>query len=130
MKKTVLRECLRQAMDSVFTHPRVEKSFYLHYTYVVQRNKVLGRGTNIGTEPPIHYGYSEHQIVHSEINAYIRNRSFIDTSKKFYAINISVSKTLRLRDAKPCIHCECMLRELGFSGVYYTTQKGFEYLAL
>lgn len=127
MKKSLLHYALNVAVTNIPRHP--EYHHYLHYTFIVQGNKILEWGTNNSLEPKKHFGYHEriqHSAPksHSELTAYKKARGLLGT-KPFELINIRLTRSGLVRLSKPCVCCHQILRELGCTKFYYSYESGF-----
>jgi hypothetical protein len=128
MKRSILSECLRRAREKHGpSHPSWEQKA-VHYSFIVQNNKILEMGMNRpDASPPLHYGYPSHADIHSEIDAWRKARGILEDGK-WEIVNIKLSKeaSYRVADAAPCIRCQILLISLGCTGFYFTTStKGF-----
>jgi hypothetical protein len=106
--------------------------FYIHYTFIVQDNKIIEYGVNRPGEPPIHYGYHAFNgykpKIHSEIDAYKKAKGLLVPNKWFEIVNIRLNKQGKIRMSKPCFCCENILRELGCKKFYFSHNTGFAVL--
>jgi tRNA(Arg) A34 adenosine deaminase TadA len=127
MKRSILNECLRIARGKHGpSHPAWGQKA-VHYSFVVQDNKILEMGVNRpGASPPVHYGYPQYADIHSEIDAWRKARGILE-DKEWEIVNIKLLKEPPLypvADAAPCTHCEIMLIYLGCTNLYFTTASG------
>jgi len=126
MKQTILTECVRIAREKNLQRD----SDFHHFSFIVQKNKVVEWGINVSRVPPlIHLGYSKTSGWHSEVNAYRKARGIIKDGS-FEVINIRLNKAGELRLSKPCICCHAFLKALGCSNVVFSTNVGFARLRL
>ncbi len=126
MKRNILSECLRMAHKVHGpSHPSWGQKA-VHYSFVVQDNKILEMGVNRpDCKPPRHYGYPSHADIHSEIDAWRKARGILE-DKQWEIVNIKLTKIVPLfpeADAAPCIKCLRFLREQGCQHFYFTTNE-------
>jgi len=126
MKQTILKECVRIAREK----NQQRDSDFRHFSFIIQRNKLVDWGTNVSRVPPmIHFGYPKTSGWHSEVNAYRKAKGILEDGS-FEVINIRLNKLGELRLSKPCKCCHAFLKELGCSYVYFSTDVGFARLRL
>jgi hypothetical protein len=126
MKKQIFRECLRIAREKNNPGSHPEWGFSHHFTFVIQRNKIIEYGTNMAGPPPPGYGYPrEFGKIHSEVAAWRRAKGIIDPGYPIDIINIRLNKSNELRMSRPCHCCNNFLRTLDCRHVYYSTEHGF-----
>lgn len=128
MKKSLFHECLRLARAKIEQHP--QKKFYIHYSFLVQNNKILSCGTNMAAIPPIHLGYHARldggcPKTHSEIVAWRRGKGLVNSKYKWNLINIRLNKNGNLMLSKPCKCCQNVMTALGCEAFYYSFNQGF-----
>lgn len=129
MKKSLLDVALYTARKKLPLHPELGR--FLHYSFVVQNNKIIEWATNAGKcEPPRHYGYHKADITyrpkyHAEIRAYRRAKGLLN-GNPFQIINIRLNKQGVLRLSKPCRCCFDLMTVLGCTKFYYSYKNGFE----
>jgi tRNA(Arg) A34 adenosine deaminase TadA len=128
MKRSILNECLRIARDKHGpAHPSWDHKA-VHYTFIVQDNKILEMGVNRpNTKPPLHYGYPSYADIHSEIDAWKKARGILG-DKKWEIVNIKLLKRLPNypeADAAPCNQCMDFLQMRGCKHFYFTTNTGW-----
>lgn len=127
MKTSILNECLRIARDKHGpSHPSWGKKA-VHYSFIVQNNKILGMGINRPhTKPPIHYGYPYYSDVHAEIDAWNKVKGLLH-NKPWELVNIKLSKQkpiFPMANATPCKNCLLMCHNLGCKAFYFSTSNG------
>ena len=125
MRNRIIQQCLSVAQKNNAAGRHKDNTRFLHYTFIVQRNRVLGYGMNHPGEPAIHLGYPKTSKIHSEIDAFRRCKHALILGVKFEALNIRLSKNGELRISKPCPCCSTFLREIGCHVVVYSTDVGF-----
>lgn len=130
MKKSLLLEAVQFAKAKMHNHPEFDK--FIHFSFIVQHNKIIGYGRNCAQEPSKHYGY--HQLssdktfkpkTHSEINAFKKTKGIINWDWKFSIINVRLNRLGQVRLSKPCRCCYNLLKALGCSEFYYSSDIGF-----
>ena len=139
MKKSLLVEAVRVSREKYSSHPQEE---FIHYSFVVQDNQILGYGVNRSADPPIHWGYQRDRTnelpnhrrcqwenyrpkIHAEIDAYRKVKGIMNHNRDFEIINIRLNKKGEIRNSKPCSCCFKLLKELGCSKFWYSFEIGF-----
>lgn len=131
MKKQIFRDCVQIAREknSPTLHP--EWGNFHHYTFIIQRGKVIEYGMNRCGPPPLGYGYPrEFGKIHSEVDAYKKAKGLLDSTYPFDIINIRLNKHDELRLSRPCRCCTNFLRSMECRNVYFSTDIGFARLNL
>lgn len=130
MRKAILQEALNIAKSKVEKHP--EKECYLHFSFVVQENKIIEWGLNNRKIPALHYGYHSRikdtrfkPKMHAEVNAYWKAKGLLKRNKAFSMINIRLNRMSECRMSKPCSCCYGLLKALGCDIFYYSSNNGF-----
>ena len=133
ISQNLLRHILNKCMAISACRSRTNQirvSHYDHYSFIVSKNEIVEWGRNRTFQrPPVHWGYNWHQGIHSELSAYIKAAGILK-DRDFGVVNVRLSPSLGLLNSKPCPNCENMLRSLGASWVYYSTEDGFERMNL
>jgi hypothetical protein len=122
MKKTIIRECIRTAIEKNKYHP-VGNGLKRHFSFIIQDNKIIEIGFNKNQKPLP--GYPEYSKIHSENDAFRKAKGLINFSKRWDVINIKITKRGLLRLSKPCKCCFRFLSNLGCHSVVFTT--GLDY---
>src|SRR5581483_1238148 len=114
MKKSILHEAMRIVQSKKHTHTEL----FLHFTFIVQNNKIVEWGRNHVGAPAKHMGYHNRFVdetyspkTHSELDAYRKGRGLIVNSKPFEIVNIRVNRSGVMRQSKPCSCCYTILKE-------------------
>jgi tRNA(Arg) A34 adenosine deaminase TadA len=124
MKKQLLRDCLQRARIKNEKHPRWGHMH--HFTFVIQRAKILEYGVNRVGPAPVGRGYPrEFSNIHSEVSAWRKASGLINPSYPIDIVNIRLNKQHVIRMSKPCDCCFGFLQALNCRAVYYTTDNGF-----
>jgi hypothetical protein len=132
MKKKLLLESFRIALEYLPRHP--EYSYFPHYSFIVQTNKIIEWDTNSGGQPPAPFLAMYQSRVahldgaskrHSELNAFTKAKGLLDRDKSFEVINLRLNKRGEFRDAAPCSCCHHFLKMLGCQKVWFTTNSGW-----
>lgn len=131
MKRSLLNEAVRIAVSS---SKRLAGVKFTHWSFIVQRNKLLDGSPMKLTEPPVHFGYRDimrrkepdrpHPWVHSELAAYKKAIGIMDRDKPFECINVAFTERGIVRMSCPCGACQSFLKAVGCSKVYFTTAGG------
>lgn len=137
MKKSVIKDAMRTALDKLPTHPE-RNGCYIHFSFIIQDGSIICFGVNNRhTIVKVNWGYHRRHKGegagfrpkgHSEINAYkkaVRMTKF-DARKPFEIINIRLNNAGELRISKPCECCYELLKCFGCRKFWYsTTVEGF-----
>ena len=126
MTNKLITTALRIATSSYTTHPQY--NHYLHYSFIIQNNKLIEWGTNLAGEPPLHFGYHSGKTVpklHSELVAYRRARGLLNHHEPFEMINIRLTRSGLLKISAPCLTCQSWLKPLGCTNVWFSTEGNF-----
>ena len=125
MKNSIINECLKTARNEISGHPEFSTNGYLHWSFIVQNNKIIGKGKNkIGKSRFTGFGYSPLSKIHSEVDVYCKVKGILNR-ENFNILNIRLNKLGQLRLSKPCPCCTRFLIFMGCTVVYYTTDNGF-----
>jgi hypothetical protein len=103
-------------------HP--EWGCYHHFSFIIQKNKILEWSTNRRGDALTFLGYEPHQKIHSEVDAYKKAKGIMDRSLPFEVVNIRLTKTGRISTSEPCKCCFAFLRNLDCKSVHFTTDIG------
>jgi len=127
MKKTILRDAVRIALEKLPRHPQFD--YYPHFTFVIQNNKMIGWGMNSEGVPPVHLGYNERiqwglPKMHSEYNAYRKVKGILQHNKGFEIVNIRLNRMNEFRTAAPCSCCHNFMSTLGCTNCYFSVDGG------
>lgn len=130
MKKTIIRECLRFAFAKIKSgeHPYIVNNKF-HFAFIIQNNKVVEYGMNRIGKIAKMYGYDDKTEIHAEFDAYRKARGILDKNKPWEVLNVRSNRAGQSRNSAPCVCCLRYLRELGCSGVWFTTDAGVAKLA-
>jgi len=125
MRKRILKECLRIARSKCNPESHPEYYNYIHFSFIIQNNKIIEYGFNRPGPPLDGFGYPDFGKIHSENDAYRKARGILDSQKPFDIINIRLNKGGDLRVSKPCSCCHSFLKVVGCRNVYFSTECGF-----
>ena len=120
MKRKLLSKCYCTALNVLDKHCQP----YKHYSFVVQKNRIVGYGINNNGPANITLGYPSYSKIHSEVDAYFKNKAFIDIQFPFEIVNIRMMKNGRLRDSNPCPCCFGFLSSLNCNRIWFSTNIG------
>jgi hypothetical protein len=120
MKRKLLLKCYCIARGILDRHNQP----YKHYSFIVQKNRIIGYGINNNGPANITLGYPSYSKIHSEVDAYFKSRQFIDPQSQFEVVNIRMIKNARLRNSCPCQCCFGFLKSLDCSRVWFSTDIG------
>lgn len=116
MKKKLLENCLSIAYG--YNPKHIEP--YQHYSFVIQRNKIIEYGLNKRVSPCSKLGYPKYSKVHSEVDAYFNAKTFLENKFPFEVVNIRLSRKGKVMNSKPCHCCFSFLKALDCKRVWYT----------
>ncbi len=135
MKKSMLHLTRRIALSHLPKHCQFD--FYIHYSFIFQRNSLLDWSTNKVAIPEVHFGYHRRLAnptegrfsglpkLHAELAAFRKTRGLIDFRKPWEIVNIRLNKIGELRLSAPCSCCFGFLKELGCVRFHYSYDHGF-----
>ena len=121
MKTSILNQCLKFARMKLKSH----SENYKHFSFIVQKNKVVDWGINNCKEMPAHFGYRKSSKTHAEVAAYFKAKGIMQDGD-FEIVNIRLNNDGWLRNSKPCDCCYRLLKALGCKRFYYSTNLGFK----
>ena len=121
MKKKIINECLNIALkhNTPIKHPQWD--CYKHFSFIIQKNKIVDWGTNRMGSSMTFLGYEPHQKIHSEVDAYFRARGIMNKSNTFEVVNIRLNKSNHMRSSNPCKCCFAFLKNLGCKRIHFST---------
>ena len=124
MKRKLLKVCLDIALrnNTPIKHP--QWSDYHHFSFIIQRNKLVEWGTNRFSDPLTFLGYFPYSQMHSEIDAYFKARGIMARDLTFEVVNVRLTKTHLVRGSSPCKCCFAFLKNMGCKKVWFTTEVG------
>lgn len=125
MQTKLLTQALSVASRELSKHPEFDHK--MHWTFIVQRNKIVEWATNRTHEPDKRYGYKPTAKLHSELLAYKRAVGLL-TTDKFEVINIRLNRQGKPKISMPCETCYRWLRSTGCTKIYFTTEIGWSYV--
>jgi hypothetical protein len=134
MNKKIIDQCVKLSRDNLHKHP--EKSFYPHYSFIIQGKTLIDWGTNNKEGlPPFLFNMYKSRVfenygipkLHSEVDAYrkVRNaKGIFDRDVPFDVINIRLNAKGELRLSAPCKCCSAFLKTVGCKNVHFSTHIG------
>lgn len=132
MKTKLLDEAVKKAIqtNTPLLHPQYYN--FIHFSFLIQKNKILQMGVNRVGQPFYKFGYAKNykRKIHSEVDVLRNGRYWLEKNKLFEIINIRLNKKHELRLSKPCNCCLALLEYMGCQRVYYSTNTNFERLDL
>lgn len=102
---------------------------YTHVAFVFEKGNLLATGWNKTKSHPflLKYPYSRRSgQLHAELDAIIKYGK--DDCGKAVLVVVRLNRRWQPRLSKPCLGCQSMIKQLGFKGVWYSTESGFEKL--
>jgi len=124
MKRKLLNECLEIALknNTPIKHP--QWTAYHHFSFIIQKNKIVEWGTNRCSSPLTFLGYMPYSKMHSEYDAYFKAKGIMLRDKPFEVINIRLTKTNLIGGSSPCKCCFAFLKNMGCKRIWFTTEVG------
>lgn len=127
MKKALLELATQIAQKNLVNHP--EYKHYAHFAFIIKDNQIVDWATNNSSPPPKHFGYEKRiqgaqAKTHAELAAWKKARRIIG-SGSFQIINIRLNRSRELRMSMPCVCCNEIMREMGCTKFYYSSEIGF-----
>lgn len=124
MKRKLLNQCLNIALknNTPIKHPQWK--CYHHFSFIIQKNKIVDWGTNRESPPLTYLGYDTYTKMHSEVDAYFKAKGIMDKREDFEVVNIRLTNTHSIRESAPCKCCFAFLENLGCKKVWFTTEIG------
>jgi hypothetical protein len=119
MTKKLLSVCLMIARHNLPKHTRLDG--YKHFSFIIQKNWLVDWGTNRSGPPLKMFGYQEHQMIHSENQAYKRAKGLLDKTDTFQVVNIRLNSKGEVKNSKPCQCCINFLNGLGCNSIWFST---------
>jgi tRNA(Arg) A34 adenosine deaminase TadA len=130
MKKSILLQASSIAMQKLSNHPELNN--FIHFSFIVQNQKIVVYGRNNKRMPAKHLGYHKRindaaygPKTHSELDAYKKGKSLLIKGRPFEMINIRLTRIGLIRNSKPCCCCYDIMKELGCRRFYYSSSIGF-----
>lgn len=136
MKANLLDEAIRVALSKRERHPMFKRGYKL-FSFLVERNKLLGYGmNNRDSIVKIHYGYDKRKkgwgdfvtVEHAEVSAWRKCRGLIEHN--FELINVRVTDSGNIGMSCPCPCCKDWVSANGCKAVHFTTGAGWAKIAL
>ena len=85
---------------------------------IVQKNKALSLGKKFNVKHFLDFPY-----IHAEMDALSKNRLSITGKEELVVIRLNTLFSIKL--AKPCIHCEKVIKAIGIRTIHYTTNESW-----
>ena len=120
MKQTLIRECIGIAKRK---NPN-RGGIYRHYSFLIQRNKLIEWADNIRCGDYTKWGYSKYAGGHSEFLAYRKAKGIL-LNESFEMLNIRLNKRGVIKNSKPCSCCYDFLKELGCKLIVYSIDEKY-----
>lgn len=122
MNRKLLKKAMQLAIREHSKHP--EWHYYMHWTMVVQDDRMVEWATNKGGTPPSWSNYHPMSKLHSEFLAYKRAKGLLGRGD-FEIINIRLNRQLKPRISAPCPTCAGWLQLVGCTKCWFTTPSGW-----
>ena len=113
-------------IDISFSLINIPNSEKKHFSFIVNRNKILSIGWNDSkvTHPIAkRYGYWE-GVRHSELDAILKFLPHYKNLKDCSLINVRVNSKGFIKQSKPCSICSKLIVNYGIGNVYHTNELG------
>jgi len=122
MKRSLFTECYTFAVNHLQGHPA---KHYKHFSFIIQHNKIIEYGVNRYGPAYKNFGYKNHQMIHSENDAYKKAKGLMAKGSSFEVVNIRLNNQGQMRISFPCVCCLSYLKALGCRRIYFSTNVGF-----
>src|ERR1035437_6390328 len=119
MKSQIINRCLQIAISANSEDKHPEFRHFIHWSFLIQSNKLIGYATNRSAPPLIARGYALHGKSHSETECWRKCKHRVDSSIAFELVNIRLSRQGEFRVSKPCPNCYKFLCSLGCTQIVY-----------
>lgn len=103
-------------------------SHFKHFSFVCHKNKIISIGWNDVTKTSKYITYPLGGR-HAEADS-VGNLDNLNLCRNATLINIRLNPKKELRLSKPCDICLGFICKMGFRKIYYSTDKGFEFMDL
>lgn len=127
MRSTILNHCLGHAHATLTKHP--QHAHYMHWSYIVQDQRVVEWGMNRDHTPALHFGYGPNAKLHSELVAYKKARGLL-ANGPFNVVNIRLNRQGQVKLSAPCLVCQQWLASVGCEKVWFSLPGGWAKLIL
>lgn len=100
---------------------QIEK--YFHVAFIVNKSAIRAIGWNDSrkTHPMVlNFPYKTHSRIHAEMSAFLKLKGQGQSAKGMTIVVLRLDSSNGLRNSKPCVGCEALIREAGFSKVWYS----------
>ena len=135
MNKRLLRDCLRISQNNLHKHPEFScnTGSYYHWSFIVQRNKIVEYATNSTGKPPKILGaYYKRGMWddfipkrHSEYNCYMKAKGLLIRNESWEIVNIRLRYNGVMAMSQPCTCCHNFMHDVGCSKCFFSTDMGF-----
>lgn len=125
MNKRILQQCVQIAISKNTPDGITEWGNYHHFSFIVQKGKIIGVGTNKAATPLGQYPKTSK--IHSEPDAYFNSIYKLDKTKTFDLVNIRLSKTNEFKISAPCKCCYSFMEKLNCRNVYFTVEGNLNF---
>jgi len=129
MNSKLIVSAIRISRERLKNHPEFLFKGYIHFSFLILRGKLIAIGLNHRGNNPIQYGYPTYGKIHSEIDSYRKAKGLLK-GDSFSLINIRLGRRGILRNSKPCLFCQNLLKELNCKEICYSTERGFDSLSI
>ena len=128
MNKQIFKRCLKIAVENT-TPNNPQWDSFMHFSFYIQKNKIVAYGQNQNANPEIFLGYPKHSKIHSEISGWKKAKYYLK-DEPFEVINIRTTKQQKTRLSKPCPCCMTFLQDLNCKRIWYSTEDNFKVIKL
>ena len=126
VKTSLLNRCLDIARAYGDRHP--EWGRFMHYSFVIEGNKLVAWATNRAGPPQRRLGYRPSSKRHAEPAAWAKARGLLEGKGRLEVVNIRLNRLGDMRISAPCACCHSFLSVVGVEKVWFTTDAGFAWV--
>jgi hypothetical protein len=128
MNNRLLRDAHRMALETFDRHPEKGNGRFLHWSFIVQDNAIVGMGQNLAHPVPLHFGYDAQlsnldyrSKTHSEVKAFFKCRGILNFERRWDIINLRLHHSNRkTKMSAPCPCCTNFMTVMGCKSVIFS----------
>lgn len=97
-----------------------------HVAFLIKRGKIVHIALNSAKSHPISYNHDykdyQHTGLHAELNVCIKSNK--ENLSKYKLVAIRVNRHMQIRNSKPCIGCQSVIKQFQIGEVWYSNDNG------